>query len=300
MSETTKPVRKAVIAAAGFGTRFLPQTKAMPKEMLPIIDKPIIQYVVEELVDAGITDIIIVTNYHKRAIEDHFDSPNAELTSLLENGGKSEQLDDLKKISKLANIAYVRQKELLGNIGPVFYAQEWIGDEPFIYTWSDDFILASPSRFKQMISAYTEQEASIVSCIEATEDADYDKYGIVAGNKISDSLLQMTTLVEKPGKANAPSNMASVSGFLLTPDIFPYINQEIEENHQGVDTQVQSAIQRHIDNAGKVYALMVENGKFYDAGNKLEYLKTLVDFALQRDDLKDEFGAYLRQLVQPE
>ncbi len=293
----SKPVRKAVIAAAGFGTRFLPQTKAMPKEMLPIIDKPIIQYVVEELVDAGITDIIIVTNYHKRAIEDHFDSPNAELTTLLESGGKSEQLEDLKKISTLANIAYVRQKELLGNIGPVFYAQEWIGEEPFIYTWSDDFIVASPSRFKQMIAKYEQYNAPIVSCVEATSDSDYDKYGFAGGEPVESNVIDMKTLVEKPGKANAPSNMASVSGFLLTPDMLPFISQEVKESQKGIDTQIQSAIQRYIDKQKKVYALMVENGRFYDAGNKLGYLQTVVEFALQRDDLKDDFKAYLQRIT---
>lgn len=293
-------VTKAVIAAAGFGTRFLPQTKAMPKEMLPIIDKPIIQYVVEELVESGITDIVIVTNYHKRAIEDHFDSPNAELSTLLENGGKSEQLKDLKQISSLANIAYVRQKELLGNIGPVYYAQEWIGNEPFIYTWSDDFILATPPRFKQMIRAYEKYGGSIASCIEVTEDEDYDKYGIVDGKRVDSATLEMTTLVEKPGKARAPSNMASVSGFLLTPDVFPHINREITENNRGIHLQIQSAIQRHIDAGGKVYALMVQSGKFHDAGDKLEYLKTVVDFGLAHPEIGPPLAKYLKDRLSQE
>ena len=291
-----KSVKKAVIAAAGFGTRFLPQTKAMPKEMLPLIDKPIIQYVVEELVDAGITDIIIVTNYHKRAIEDHFDSPNAELTTLLEDAGKLNYLDDLIKISQLANIAYVRQKEHLGNIGPVYYAADWLGEEPFIYTYSDDFIAAQPSRFKQMIAVYEKHGTSVASCIKVTNDSDYDKYGIVAGEEVEASLLDVSTIVEKPGKAKAPSNMASVSGFLLTPDIFPFIRGEVVDRNRGINTQIQTAIQSMIEDGGKLYALMVKNGKFHDAGNKLEYLKTVVEFALQREDVGEQFKTYLRNL----
>lgn len=288
-------VRKAVIAAAGFGTRFLPQTKAMPKEMLPIIDKPVIQYVVEELVASGITDIIIVTNYHKRAIEDHFDAPNAELTQLLEEGGKTDRLDDLKKISDLANIAYVRQKVLLGNVGPVFYAENWVGNEPFIYTWSDDFIDASPLRFKQMIEAYESYGTSVVSCIEATEDDDYDKYGIVSGTEITPGVYNIDTIVEKPGKTNAPSNLASVSGFLFTPGIFPHIHKQLENHKQGVETQIQAAIQSMINESEKVTALKISDGTFYDAGSKLGYLKTTVDFALKNPELKQDFLNYLKK-----
>ena len=149
-----KPVRKAVIAAAGFGTRFLPQTKALPKEMLPLVDKPIIQYIVEELVEAGIEDIVIVTGYHKRSIEDHFDNMSAELRNNLKQSNKLELLEETKKISNLANFAYIRQKGPYGNATPVLNAEHLVGDEPFIYTFADDFIVASPSRFKQMIEVY--------------------------------------------------------------------------------------------------------------------------------------------------
>lgn len=291
----TLPVRKAVIAAAGFGTRFLPQTKAMPKEMMPIIDKPVIQYVVEELVASGITDIIIVTNYHKRVIEDHFDVPNAELTAVLEKSGKIGLLDDVKKISDLANIAYVRQKELLGNIGPVFYAEDWIGGEPFIYTWSDDFINASPLRFQQMIDVYKQHGTSIVSCIETDNDEDYDKYGFVSGTEIAPGTIDVGTIVEKPGKDKTPSNMASVSGFLFTSDIFPFIHEQLANRKPDEETQIQSAVQAMIDSSIKVTALKIENAHFYDAGNKLGYLKTIVDFALDNPELKDDFLAYLEE-----
>ncbi|MBC7746499.1 NTP transferase domain-containing protein [Pedobacter sp.] len=291
------PVRKAVIAAAGFGTRFLPQTKAMPKEMMPIIDKPVIQYVVEELVASGITDIIIVTNYHKRAIEDHFDSPNAELTAVLEKSGKLGLLDDVKKISDLANIAYVRQKELLGNIGPVFYAEDWVGGEPFIYTWSDDFINATPLRFRQMIDAYNQYGTSVVSCVEASKDEDYDKYAFVSGTEITPGTIDIDTIIEKPGKAKAPSNMASVSGFLFTSDIFPFIHEQLATRKTDEETQIQDAMQSMIDSSVKVTALKIENAHFYDAGNKLGYLKTIVDFALDNAELKEEFFAYLEEKV---
>ena len=293
----TQPVRKAVIAAAGFGTRFLPQTKAMPKEMMPIIDKPVIQYVVEELVASGITDIIIVTNYHKRSIEDHFDSPNAELTAVLQKSGKLDQLDDIKQISDLANIAYVRQKELLGNIGPIYYAEDWVGGEPFIYTWSDDFINATPLRFKQMIDTYKHYGTSVVSCVEVVKDEDYDKYGFVSGTEIVPGTLDIDTIIEKPGKAKAPSNLASVSGFLFTSDIFPFIHEQLEKRILDEETQIQPAIQAMIDSSIKVTALKIENAHFYDAGNKLGYLKTIVDFALDNPELKDDFLAYLEEKV---
>lgn len=290
------PVRKAVIAAAGFGTRFLPQTKAMPKEMLPIIDKPVIQYVVEELVASGITDIIIVTNYHKRAIEDHFDAPSAELTSVLKKGGKLELLNDVRKISDMANIAYVRQKELLGNIGPVWYAEDWLSNEPFIYTWSDDFINATPLRFQQMIDAYNTYDTSVVSCIEATSDEDYDKYGFVGGEELSPGVIDVKTIVEKPGKTAAPSSLASVSGFLFTPDIFPHIDAKLIDHQNGVEIQIQTAIQSMIDSGdAKVTALKIHDGHFYDAGNKLGYLKTIVDFALDNPELSDDFLDYLKK-----
>lgn len=293
----TQPVRKAVIAAAGFGTRFLPQTKAMPKEMLPIIDKPVIQHVVEELVASGITDIIIVTNYHKRSIEDHFDAPNAELTAVLENSGKLEYLDSVKKISDLANIAYVRQKEMMGNIGPLYYAEDWLSGEPFIYTWSDDFITASPLRFKQMIDTYGTYGNSVISCIEAKEDEDYKKYGFAAGEEISDDVIDVKTIVEKPGKENAPSNLASVSGFLLTQDIFPFIHQQLENRESGVEMPVQNSIQSMINAGYGVTALKIKNGRFYDAGNKLGYLETIVDFALENPELRDDFFAYMKKKV---
>ncbi len=170
MSQGDKKVRKALIAAAGFGTRFLPQTKALPKEMLPIIDKPIIQYIVEELVDAGIEDIVIVTGYHKRSIEDHFDKISSDLRANLEQGNKTELLEITERISNLANFAYVRQKGPYGTGVPLLNAAHLIGNEPFIYTYADDFIKATPSRFKQLIKTYEQHQGSVLTCVERDND----------------------------------------------------------------------------------------------------------------------------------
>lgn len=290
-------VRKAVIAAAGFGTRFLPQTKAMPKEMLPLVDKPIIQHIVEELVDAGIEDIVIVTGYHKRSIEDHFDYISAELRDNLVNSNKIELLDVVDKVSCLANFVYIRQKGVYGNATPLMNAEHLIGDEPFIYAFADDFIDASPSRFKQMVETYNTHNASVFSCIRISDDTDYDRYGIVDGKKIADNVLKMTSIIEKPGKAKAPSNLASVSGYLFTPEIFKYLKQEQKKVEEGKEFMLQPAVLDMIDDGHTVLALEVANGKFYDTGNKLEYVKTLIDFALRRDDMKDELQRFLKEVV---
>lgn len=292
-----KPVRKAVIAAAGFGTRFLPQTKAMPKEMLPLVDKPIIQYIVEELVEAGIEDIVIVTGYHKRSIEDHFDHMSADLRMNLRQGKKLELLEATKAISNLANFAYIRQKGPYGNGTPILNAEHLIGDEPFIYTFADDFIVAEPSRFRQMIELYERTGSSVLTCIRVENDDDYDRYGIVAGEELEDGILRMSTIVEKPGRENAPSNLASVSGYLFTPDIFEYLHEAKKELSDDQEFYAQFGMQLMIQSGKELLAYEVKNGKYYDTGNKLEYLKTVVDFALKHEDVKDDFLSYLRTIV---
>lgn len=295
---TKQKVRKAVIAAAGFGTRFLPQTKAMPKEMLPLIDKPIIQYVVEELVEAGIEDIVIVTGYHKRSIEDHFDQMSADLRSNLEQGNKHELLDATKKISDLANFAYVRQKGPYGNATPIMNVEHLVGDEPFIYTYADDLIVSEPNRFKQMIRLYEELGGSVLPCIRVTKDEDYKRYGIIAGEQIKNGVLRMNTIVEKPGKEKAPSDFASIGGYLLTPDIFDYLRKSQHEIPEGEEFQVQPAMRTMIGAGIELYACEIQNSRYYDTGNKLEYIKTVVDFALKRPGMKDDFLNYLREVVQ--
>lgn len=301
-SETshTKPttVRKAVIAAAGFGTRFLPQTKAMPKEMLPVVDKPIIQYIVEELVGAGIEDIVIITGYHKRSIEDHFDRTSAELRANLKQAGKTELLEQVKKISGLANFAYVRQKGPYGNATPILNAARWVGNEPFIYTWGDDFVLANPSRFKQMTETYTQHGGSILACVKADKGSDYKKYGFVGGRQMSDSLMEVSAIIEKPGsKEAAPSDFASVSGYIFEPAIFSYLENAMSNLAENQEFIFQPVLQQMIDEGHSVYGQLIRDGHFYDTGDKLEYLKTVVDFALMHDDLKDDFREHLKGLI---
>jgi UTP--glucose-1-phosphate uridylyltransferase len=292
-------VTKAVIAAAGFGTRFLPQTKAMPKEMLPLIDKPIIQYVVEELVSVGIKDIIIVTNYSKRSIEDHFDKPSQDLVNNLLNGGESKKplLDEVEAISDMANFVYVRQKGPIGNGTPLINAENLIGNEPFIFTWSDDFVVADTPRFQQMIDAYEKYNCSIMGAVKADRDEDYDRYGYAAGNEISHGVIDVQKIIEKPGKANAPSTLATNAGFLLTPDIFEYLHRAKKELPENEELVTNDVLMSMVADGRQVVAINIENGHYYDAGNKLEYLKTIVDFALQRPDMRDEFLAYLREKV---
>lgn len=300
MTEAHKPkkVRKAVIAAAGFGARFLPQTKAMPKEMLPLVDKPIIQYIVEELSEAGIEDIVIVTGYHKRSIEDHFDHMSADLRENLKQGNKVDLLEETKKISEIANFAYIRQKGIYGNATPVLNSEPLVGDEPFIYTYADDLIMASPSSFRQMIDAYNETNSGIFSCVAIEKDEDYIKYGIIAGDKEPNGYVRVSQILEKPGKENAPSNLASVSGYILTPAIFKYLHSRQPLVERGKEFQIQDAMQDMINDGVNMYACEITNGRFYDTGNKLEYVKTVIDFALEREDIKHEVLEHLRSKLE--
>lgn len=292
-----KPVRKAVIAAAGFGTRFLPQTKAMPKEMLPLGNKPVIQYIVEDLVAAGITDIIIVSGYSKRSIEDHFDVPNEDLLNNLRLGGDSKKhyIDELNRISDMANFAYVRQKGPYGTATPIMNAAHLIGDEPFIYTFADDLTVATPNCFEQMITLYNEFHGCILPCIKVTKDSEYDRYGMIGGEEIRPDVLQASSIIEKPGKAKAPSDFASVGGYLLTPDVFNYIEagkQKLQPGQEFYATD--SVLQPMLADGKPFYACEIQNSKRYDTGTPIEYLKTVIDFALGSEDIGPELQTYLR------
>ncbi|MEI7522009.1 MAG: UTP--glucose-1-phosphate uridylyltransferase [Candidatus Saccharibacteria bacterium] len=293
-----KPVRKAVIAAAGFGTRFLPQTKAMPKEMLPLIDKPIIQYIVEDLVAAGIKDIIIVTGYSKRNIEDHFDTPNEDLLNNLRAGGESKAhlIAEIERIADMANFAYVRQKGPYGTATPLMNVAHLVGDEPFIYTYADDLFVSQPNAFQQMIELYNEFGSSILPCIRIEDDRDYGRYGVVSGDNVREDVLKINNIIEKPGKDNAPSNFASVAGYLLTPDVFDYLDKGRDELPEGKEFYLTDDIIKPMLTDGKAfYACEIKDSVRYDTGNKLDYLKAVVDFALMRDDIKDEFRQFLKQ-----
>ncbi len=296
---TMKKIRKAVIPAAGFGTRFLPQTKAMPKEMLPVVDKPVIQYVVEEAVAAGIEDIIIVTGYHKRTIEDHFDKPSMELVENLRMGGpkKLPLLESIEEVADMANFIYVRQKGPYGNGTPLLNVRQIIGDEPFLYTWSDDFIKASPkSRFQQLIEVYEEFECSVLASIKAQKDEDYERYGFAGGKEIRSGLIDIDKIIEKPGKQNAPSDLATVSGFIFTPDIFDYLDRAQSNLNEGDELYYNDALKLMLGDGKRVLAYEVKDGKYYDTGNKLEYMKTVVEFALEHPDISEEFTEFLKSL----
>ena len=291
-------VRKAIIAAAGFGTRFLPQTKAMPKEMLPLIDKPVIQYVVEELVSAGIQDIIIVTGYSKRSIEDHFDYPNQDLVANLKAGGeaKAELLDEVKQIANLANFIYVRQKGPYGLATPILSAAHLIGDEPFIFTLADDFFVAETGRTKQLIEVYEEYQSSVFACKKVINDVEYDRYGIAAGENIDENTIKMSTIIEKPGKQNAPSDMASVSGYLFTPDVIKYV-EKAAESHTDGELMLQPIVQKMIDDGHDFYARKIVGAEYFDTGTKLEYLKTVFNFALKNEKMAEPLKDYLRTML---
>jgi UTP--glucose-1-phosphate uridylyltransferase len=283
-----KQPTKAIIAAAGFGTRFLPQTKAMPKEMIPLIDKPIIQYVVEELAEAGIKDIIIVGSSNKRSIEDHFDTPNEDLLANLRAGGPKKQhlIEELDRLSNLANFIYIRQKGPYGNATPLMSAAHLIGkNESFIYTWADDFIVASPSRFQQMIDIHQQYGGAVLSCKKVVDEKEYDKYGIAAGETVRDGLIKMSHIVEKPGKDNAPSNLASVSSYLLKGDFFAYLETAQKEFDGVGEFTFQPIMQKMIDEGHDYFAYEIQDGSYHDTGDKLEYLKTVIDFGLAHKEL---------------
>ena len=289
-----KKITKVIIPAAGFGTRFLPQTKAMPKEMLPIVDKPVIQYVVEEAVTAGIEDVIIVTGYTKRAIEDHFDSPNADLVNNLELGKKFDLLRQVKAISELANFIYIRQKGPYGNATPIKSAQHVIGNEPFLVLWGDDFVWANPPRAKQLIDAYNKLKATILCGIKTNRKEDATRYAFVKGKKLGQGIWQVERLIEKPGPEKVPSALAIVSGYVLTPDIFPILNSQ--KPGKGGEYYLPEAIDL-LAKEKPVYAIEIQNGKYYDTGNKFEYLKTVVEFALQHEEINGDFRQFLKSLT---
>jgi UTP--glucose-1-phosphate uridylyltransferase len=292
-------VRKAVIPVAGFGTRFLPATKAQPKEMLPLVDKPIIQYVVEDAVSAGIEDIILVTGWHKRNIEDHFDYP-FELEKRLEESGKYEQLEEIRRIANLANFYYVRQKGPIGNATPIWNARNLIGNEPFLVLWGDDFIEASPTRSEQLVAAYEQLGGSaILGAIRSHKDEDYTRYAYANGQEISDGAMKIEQIIEKPGVGRIDSDYALVSGSLYGPEMFNAIEEamhRLEKENTPREFVYVDAVNVLLEQNMDCHAVEIKNGKYYDCGNKLEYLKAVVEFGLKHDDLREDFTEFLKNL----
>lgn len=287
-----KQPTKAIICAAGLGTRFLPQTKAMPKEMLPIIDRPVIQLIVEEAIEAGVTDIIIVTGSTKRAIEDHFDRSD-ELESELREKGKIDKADEIRRVAELANFIYIRQKGLpKGNARPVLNAQHLIDDdEPFFVFFADDFFRSKVPRAVQLKEVYEKTGKSVITLIEV-DKKDADKYGMAAvGAELDDTTFELMTVIEKPGADNTPSSFASVGGYLLTPDILPIIaQQKVDKN--GEITLADSINELAQDD--QVYGKFIK-GTWHDTGDPLKYLQAVVDVALENDTYGPQFEDYLNK-----
>ncbi|HYE22191.1 MAG TPA: UTP--glucose-1-phosphate uridylyltransferase [Verrucomicrobiae bacterium] len=294
-----KKVRKAIIPAAGYGTRFLPATKAQPKEMLPLVDKPIIQYVVEDAVSAGIEDIIIVTGWLKRTIEDHFDYP-FELEKRLEESGKYAELEEIRRIADMANFYYVRQKGPLGNATPILNARDLVGDEPFIVLWGDEFIEASPSRCQQLINAYESLGGSaILGSVKKDQPEDYKKYAFASGKQVEKGVIKVDQIIEKPGVGRIDSTLAVVSGNLFDPEFFDAIEEakaRLERDNTPKELVYVDALNIFLEQKKAVYAVEIEGGKYYDCGNKLEYLKAVVEFGLKHQELKDDFEKFLKNL----
>lgn len=284
-------VKKAIIPAAGLGTRFLPATKAQPKEMLPVVDKPTIQYIVEEAVASGIEDILIISGRGKRAIEDHFDK-SYELEEELAKKDKKEQLEMVRKISNMVDIHYVRQKEALGLGHAIYCARKFIGDEPFAVLLGDDIVVSEKPCLLQMIEMFERFKTSIVGVQEVPED-DIDKYGIIKAVKIEDKLYKVEDLVEKPEKKEAPSNLAVMGRYIIQPDIFDIL-ADLPPGRGG-EIQLTDALKK-LNHTQQLYAYIFD-GKRYDVGDKLGYLKATVEFALKREDLREDFKNYLLEIT---
>lgn len=290
------PVRKAVIPAAGLGTRFLPATKAMPKEMLPIVDTPTVQYIVEEAVKSGIEEILVITNSNKHCMENHFDK-NYELEARLSESGKLKEVKMINDIARMANIYYVRQKEPRGLGHAILCAKSFIGNEPFAILLGDDIVVnkGGDPALKQLIRAFQEKNASIVG-VQTVPDKDVHKYGIVSPSKSAlpqGRLTKLCDMVEKPKTEDAPSRLAVLGRYVLTPAIFDYLeNQTVGA---GGEIQLTDAIKRLMD-AQAVYAYDFE-GVRYDAGDKFGFIKATIDFALDRPELREPLAAYIKELA---
>ncbi|HDI0276282.1 TPA: UTP--glucose-1-phosphate uridylyltransferase GalU [Staphylococcus aureus] len=285
-----KKIKKAIIPAAGLGTRFLPATKAMPKEMLPILDKPTIQYIIEEAARAGIEDIIIVTGRHKRAIEDHFDSQK-ELEMVLKEKGKSELLEKVQYSTELANIFYVRQKEQKGLGHAISSARQFIGNEPFAVLLGDDIVESEVPAMKQLIDVYEETGHSVIGVQEVPE-ADTHRYGIIDPLTKNGRQYEVKKFVEKPAQGTAPSNLAIMGRYVLTPEIFDYLKTQKEG--AGNEIQLTDAIER-MNNDNQVYAYDFE-GERYDVGEKLGFVKTTIEYALKDDSMREELTRFIKEL----
>jgi UTP--glucose-1-phosphate uridylyltransferase len=284
-------IKKAIIPAAGLGTRFLPATKAQPKEMLPIVDKPSIQYIVEEAIASGIEDIIIVTGRNKRAIEDHFDK-SVELELMLSKTGKDDLLHMVQTVSNLADVHYIRQKEPLGLGHAVLCARKFIGNEPFALLLGDDIIASEPPCLKGMLDLYEQVETSVIAVHEVPW-SEVDKYGIISPAGMEREVEFIRDLVEKPERESAPSNLAVIGRYVIEPEIFAIL--EHQEPGRGGEIQLTDALR--VLNRDKPMAIFRQTGDRYDTGDKLGYIQATIEFALKREELAPALRSYLQELV---
>ena len=287
-------VRKAIIPAAGLGTRFLPATKAQPKEMLPIVDKPTLQYIIEEAVDSGIEEILIITGRNKTSIENHFDK-SIELELELEKKGKDDLLAEIRKISDMVNIHYIRQKEPKGLGHAIYCAKSFIGNEPFAVLLGDDIVYAEKPCLKQMIETYDEYKTTILG-VQEVPDEDVSKYGIVEGKHIEDRVYKVKGLVEKPSVGDAPSNVAILGRYIINPAIFEIL--EHTKPGKGGEIQLTDAL-KELAQKEAMYAYSFQ-GRRYDVGDKQGFLEATVEFALRREGLREDFLNYLVKTVEKE
>ncbi|WP_270166525.1 UTP--glucose-1-phosphate uridylyltransferase GalU [Paenibacillus sp. SYP-B4298] len=287
-------VRKAIIPAAGLGTRFLPATKAQPKEMLPIVDKPTLQYIIEEAVDSGIEEILVITGRNKKSIEDHFDK-SVELELELESKGKLDLLEEVRKISNMVNIHYIRQKEPRGLGHAIHCAKSFIGQEPFAVLLGDDIVYSDKPCLKQMIEVYEEYKTTVLG-VQEVPLQDVSKYGVVEGKHIEDRVYKVRNLIEKPQVEEAPSNIAILGRYIINPAIFEIL--EHTAPGKGDEIQLTDAL-RELAQKEAMYAYKFE-GQRYDVGDKQGFLQATVEFALRRGDLRDEFLNYLLALTDKE
>ncbi len=284
-------VKKAIIPAAGLGTRFLPATKSQPKEMLPIVDKPTLQYIIEEAINSGIEEILIITGRNKKSIEDHFDK-SVELELELEQKGKQEMLEMVRDISNMVNIHYIRQKEPKGLGHAIHCAKSFIGNEPFAVLLGDDIVDCETPCLKQLIGAYNEYKTSILGVQEVAKE-DTNKYGILDVKHIEDRVYKVKDMVEKPSVEEAPSNVAILGRYIITPAIFDIL--ENQEPGKGGEIQLTDAL-KTLGKQEAIYAYNFE-GRRYDVGDKFGFLEATIDFALKRDNLRDDLINYMRKVV---
>lgn len=284
-------IRKAVIPAAGLGTRFLPATKAQPKEMLPIVDKPAIQYIVEEAVKSGIESILIVTGRNKKSIEDHFDK-SVELEQMLWEKGKTNLLLEIQNISNLANIHYIRQREPLGLGHAILCAEQFIGDEPFAVLLGDDIMVSDPPALKQLIDIFKTYEKTVIG-VQPVHPTEVSKYGIISAVAKHNKILQVRDLIEKPTPVNAPSNIAIMGRYILMPSIFSFL--KTQERGAGNEYQLTDALREVCQQEG-LLALALK-GDRYDIGDKFGYMKAIIEMGLQREELQPQLIEYLEQVL---